>query len=136
MHQVLPLVLAATVSRSEALELEQVLKEAGLEVRGFVDAECAATELVAHRGACVLVLDAGLLQMSQDAQWRTLRERHPHLGTVIRCLIREPGVRRLDDNTVLVHPDSAETLIEAVLSFTSPSEASGLPAPASFAVHH
>jgi hypothetical protein len=109
------LVLTATVSRGDRRALELVLKEAGFEVRGVDGAGDADTELSSHSGRCVLVIDSGLLNMAHDAQWRFLRERHPELCAVVRCLIPEgQGIQAAERRTLLVHPDHGEDLLEAV----------------------
>jgi len=84
-------------------------------VRGVECADDARDEISDHGGACVLVIDSGLLEMSYDAQWRLFRARNPDLGTVIRSWIpRDPGVERVDLHTFLVHPDHGDGLVEAI----------------------
>jgi hypothetical protein len=111
-----PLVLASSVSLCERRALESLLKPAGFEVRGVECADEARDEISGHGGgACVLVIDSGLLVMKEDAQWRLFRALTPDLGTVIRCWIhRDPGIERADPRTFLVHPDDERGLVKAV----------------------
>lgn len=62
----------------------------------------------------VLVIDSGLLGMTRDPQWRELREQHPDLGLVIRCLLPRAEGRRPEKRTFLVDPDDAEGLCRAI----------------------
>jgi len=117
MERTPPLILAATVSNNERLELEKALKEAGFEVRGILDAKDAVHEIAAHRGTCVLVMDGSLLLIPNDGQWRRLRERNPSVGAVIRSLIsKKHDIQHRDGTTILVHPDRPEMVVRAVRS--------------------
>lgn len=117
LEEALPLVLATSVSLGERRALERAFRSAGFDVRTVACADDASNEISNHDGSCVLVIDSGLLEMSDDAQWRLLRAHNPGLGLVIRCWIqREPGVERTEARTFLVHPDHAEGLFEAVRS--------------------
>lgn len=110
-----PLVLTAIVCEDDRRRLERVLRGSGLEVRGMQDAGEAAEAVADHDGPSILVIDAGLLHMSHDAQWRDLRSRHPDLGAVVRQLVREPTRPGWSGSrTALVHPDHDESLVEAV----------------------
>jgi hypothetical protein len=109
-----PLVLVASVSRSDRHALEKLFGDARFEVRSIEAAGDADGAVSGHGGPCALVIDAGLLGMTHDGQWRSLRQRHPDLGVVIRCLIgSDRGLQRMDPRTFLVHPDYDEGLVEA-----------------------
>lgn len=112
------LVLAASVAVGDRRWVERTVKDGGYEVRGVVGAEEADEQIDGNARRCVLVIDSGLLEMAHDGVWRELRTRHPELRVVVRCLIaREPGLQRMEAHTFLVHPDSADGLLEAVHSF-------------------
>jgi hypothetical protein len=113
------LVLAASVSVADRRWVERTVKDGGYEVRGVGGADEADEQIDGRAAArCVLVIDSGLLEMAHDGAWRDLRTRHPGLRVVVRCLIaREPGLQRMEAHTVLVHPDSAHRLLEAVDTF-------------------
>jgi hypothetical protein len=112
------LVLAASVAVEDRRWVERTVKDGGYEVRGVADAGEAAERIDGNAGRCVLVIDSGLLEMAHDCAWRELRTRHPQLRVVVRCLIaREPGLQRMEAHTFLVHPDSADGLLEAMHSF-------------------
>ena len=107
---------AATIDRHRAIV--SIMEE--LEAIDWYDqrvdaATDADVEIRSHTGACVLVVDSGLLEMHHDGQWRTLRERHPAIGTVVRCWVpRNPGMQRAERGRLQVHPDDDESLIRAV----------------------
>jgi hypothetical protein len=110
-----PLVLAASVSATDRRSLEKLLIDARFEAQGIDGARDADGAISRHGGPWVLVIDAGLLGMTHDGQWRLLRERHPTLGVVVRCLVdRNLGPQRMDGHTFLVHPDHDEGLVKAV----------------------
>lgn len=109
------LVLIASVSPHERRGVESSLKSTGYTTVAVHDARDAARELAAGGELGVLVIDSGLLEATHDSQWREFRTRHPELGAAVRCLISRPrGSRRLDGNTLLVHPDDAEGLRHAI----------------------
>jgi hypothetical protein len=63
----------------------------------------------------VLVIDAGLLEMTHDPQWRLLRTQHPRLAMVVRCLIpQDRGFREQGESTFLVHPDDDQGMCRAI----------------------
>jgi hypothetical protein len=115
MHREPPLVLIAGVSLHERRIVELTLKKTRFTTVAVDDAEDAARELAAKGAWGVLVIDSGLLDAAHDPQRRQLRMRHPGLGAAVRCLIPwAKGSQRTDGNTLLVHPDDAEGLREAV----------------------
>lgn len=115
MGQDAPLVLIAGVSLHERRSVESILKKTGLITVVVDDADDAARELAANGKSGVLVIDSGLLEAAHDSQWRQLRTRHPGLGAAVRSLIsRGKGSQQTNGNTLLVHPDDAEGLREAV----------------------
>jgi hypothetical protein len=109
-----PVVLIASASAYERHRLELSLKKTIWNLCGVEDAEEAARACAAHNGACILVIDSGLLEMTHDPQWRVLRTRQPQLGAVVRCLLPEDGVRRVNGSTFLVHPDDHDGICQAV----------------------
>jgi hypothetical protein len=115
MDRTSPVVLIASVSLYERRIVESMLKKTGFTTLAVDDAEDAARELSANGAAGVLVIDSGLLEAAHDAQWREVRVLHPKLGAAVRCLIsRAKGSQRRNGNTLLVHPDDAEGLRQAV----------------------
>jgi len=110
-----PVVLIASVSPHEERFLEVALENTGWDLLPVGDAEEATRRLDGAERGAVLVIDAGLLQMGPDPQWRVLLALRPELGTVVRCLI--PQSRRLqrkNGTTFEVHPDDVEGLRDAV----------------------
>ena len=93
-----PVLLIASVSAYEAENLEHSLQPRGWSMRRVDHADHAAQQLRrCGRRVAVLVIDAGLLEMPHDGQWRRLRELHPRLATIVRCLLPEeptPGATR------------------------------------------
>ena len=113
-----PQVLIASVSRHEGRALEASLERHGCSVLMVDDADHAARELDHGGHLGVLVIDAGLLEMTHDAQWRVLATRHPQLGLVVRCLApRREQPRRGIITRFEVHPDDVETICWAVGCF-------------------
>lgn len=109
-----PTVVIASASVQERRKLELALKETGWNLYQADTAGDAARAVAAGNGSCVLVIDSGLLQMNHDSQWRLLRERHPGLGAVVRCLVPPGEIRRRDESTFLVHPDDEDGTCRAV----------------------
>lgn len=111
-----PVVLIASVSPYEARRIERSLKKTGWNLLRAQDAQEAARELAAAGPRpTVLVIDAGLLEMAHDPQWRDLRLNHPELGAVVRCVVppaQRP--RRRDRKTILVPPGDVEGTCRAV----------------------
>ena len=109
-----PLILIASHSANDRQQLERALGEAGSLLQPVEDAEQAARACAGRERRSVLVIDAGLLEMTRDTRWRDLRERHRDLGLVVRCLVPRGELRRVDRTTFHVHPDDEEGLREAV----------------------
>jgi hypothetical protein len=120
-------ILIASVSACERHRLELSLKKTGWTLCGVEDAEEAARACAAHDGASVLVIDAGLLEMAHDPQWRALRTRNPQLGAVVRCLIPRGGARQANGSTFLVHPDDHNGICRAVAALGAWTAASTRP---------
>lgn len=117
-----PVVLIASVSPHERQQLEPALLRKGWSFRHVADASEAARQLDGGARRAVLVIDAGLLDMPHDAQWRVLRSRYPELGVVVRCLGSRTGPpRRRNATTLEVHPDDLEAMSEAVRRLSGPS---------------
>ena len=113
-----PVLLIASVSAWEAQRLELSLRSTGCEQLRVEKAEEAARLLDRRRErGAVLIIDAGLLEMPHDPQWRSLREGHPELGTIVRCLRPRPR----DARTLEVHPDDVDGIREAVRRPARPS---------------
>lgn len=119
-----PVVLIATVSRYDGRSLELTLKRMGWDLVRVASASEAREQIAGPARPAVLVIDAGLLQMEQDAQWRTLRTGHPALGTVVRSLVPRSGKRgplaRWDGRALAVHPDDFDGLCRAIRSLAAP----------------
>lgn len=110
-----PLVLIASVSPDEGRLLERGLKKTGWDLLRVEDAEDASRQLDGSDGRPALVIDAGLLQMAHDSQWRDLRSRHPTLATVVRCLVpRRPKPGGGLCGAVEVSPDDLQGICEAI----------------------
>lgn len=114
-----PVLLIASVSVYEAEGLERALEPAAW---GMIRVKRAdeARRLLDRFGkrVPVLVIDAGVLDMPHDGQWRGLRESRPGLGTIVRCLRPQNGLRdRRDDRTYEVDPDDIDGLCTAVRGF-------------------
>lgn len=118
-----PVVLIASVSRDDGWRLERALKSEGWTLLRVDDAEEAAQQLDRGDGrGGVLLIDAGLLEMTHDAQWRLLRARRPDLGTVVRCLISGSGpLACRDGRTFQVDPDDVEAMCHAVRHLCRPA---------------
>lgn len=115
-----PLVLTANVSAVDRQWIAKTFEDAGFDVLGVEAAKDVDAHLARHRRRCVLVIDSGLLGMPHDDQWRLLRTRHPDLGAVVRCWIgKEPGMRRTEERTFLVHPDDGGGLLLAARALGS-----------------
>ncbi|HXK24619.1 MAG TPA: hypothetical protein VMS55_18260 [Myxococcota bacterium] len=114
-----PVLLIASVSAYEAEQLERALEPAGWGMARVGRADEARQLLDRLReGVAVLVIDAGVLEMPHDGQWRRLRESRPALGTIVRCLLPQNGLReRRDDRTYEVDPDDIDGLCTAVRGF-------------------
>jgi hypothetical protein len=111
------LVMIATVAPRDVVGLAVALNGAEFAIREVKGAHHADGEIDGFHGASVLVIDAGLLQMLHDPQWRDLRRRRPHLGVVVRSLIpRDPGFEYSEAGSLLVYPDNHEALLFAVRS--------------------
>lgn len=110
-----PLVLIASVSTHERNGLEHALERTGFRTLVVDGAEAVSAALASSPAPTVLVIDSGLLEAPHDAQWRSLRTRHPELGTVVRCLRpRHNGSECAHDRTLLVHPDDEMATQRAV----------------------
>ena len=110
-----PIVLVASVSREEGRRIERELARAGWTVLPVDDADQAARHLNGAGPNGALVIDAGLLQMAHDAQWRVFRAGHPELGTVVRSFVAGEQPRRgEDDRTLHVRPDDFGAMCRAV----------------------
>lgn len=108
-------VLIASVSPQEDGLLETSLARTGWSVLRVDDAEQAARELNGGEHPSVLVIDAGLLQMSHDGQWRTLLAGCSQLGVVVRCLApRAEQPRAGNGSTFQVHPDDVDAICRTV----------------------
>jgi hypothetical protein len=110
-----PIILIASVSLHERRRVEAMLKATGFTTVGVGDAREAERELEAMEGTALLVIDAGLLEATHDAQWRDLRLRRPELGAVVRRVVPDQkSVQRWDSHTLVVPPGEAEGLQSAV----------------------
>lgn len=111
-------VLIAAVSAQDGQQLEVALERAGWDVVRVSAANEAACEFERPDRSAVLLIDAGLLQMAHDAQWRALRGRYPELGTVVRCLGRTIDLAQAaDDGIRTVQPDDLPGISEAIRRF-------------------
>lgn len=107
-------ILIASVSALDRRRLERALGETDASLHPVDDAEQARRLSAGRERECVLVIDAGLLDMPRDGQWRALRDRQGGLGFVVRCLVAPGAMRRVAENTFHVHPDDHAGLREAV----------------------
>lgn len=110
-------ILIASVSSADAWDLGLALKPTGATVLRVEGADEAARCLDGREraGLVVLVIDAGLLEMAHDPQWRIFRKRHPALRTIVRRLLSRPRSHpKAELPTVDIHPDDMEGLREAV----------------------
>ena len=119
------LVLIATASLDDGRDVERSLAKTGWSVRRVPNAPEAERHLNGGGAPAVLVIDSGLLEMAHDSQWRELRQSHPSLGAVVRCLVaREGGLRRRDATTLLVHPDAVSEMCQGIQVLGGPAFAS------------
>ncbi len=121
-----PVLLIASVSAYEAELLELSLRPAGWDLVRVHGADEAARLLARCRErAPVLVIDSGVLEMPHDGQWRELRALFPELGTIVRCLLPQRGIREpRDGRTLEVHPDDVDGIRAAVRGLCPSSPAS------------
>lgn len=109
-----PLVLVANASRYEWDRLVPTLNAGRWKLQRVEKADEADRACRDERDAPVLVIDAGLLGMARDPQWRELRDRRPDLGVIVRCLLPEAKHRRVDERTFFVDPDDGEEICRAI----------------------
>lgn len=109
-------VMIACVSSDDGRLLERALKETGsspLRVCGAEEVTRRIDEDFGH--GAVLLIDAGLLQMPHDPQWRDLCALRPDLGTVVRRLRpRAEPPAAPDLRTFEVYPDDLDGIRWAV----------------------
>ena len=108
------MVLIASASTYERDRLAMALDGMGWILRPVSNAKevvrLCSTE-IAHP---ILVIDAGLIDLPGDDQWRELRDLHPGLATVVRCLIDRDAIERTNATTLRVHPSNIDRLCEAI----------------------
>ena len=111
------LVLLATSSPYSQGLLREMLGAIDLldvQIQGVRDAQRAEVLLDEHPGACMLVIDSGLLEQECESRWTDLRDRRAELAIVARVL--EPELARVghDERHHFVRPDDAPGLLRLI----------------------